>query len=186
MDNLSKELEALEIYNNEYAAGKDISAVKARLFQIYVETENWDKAKETWPAIQAEAKNSISLTEDYFVTNEALKNDSVCDLLAGELLNLDENNLVGLDWMAKKYFWQAENRYKNEMEAYDKNKTNRQYNKLLKALDIVSADFKTSLGYFKTLYGLNPAPQYAKYLGNIYNRLDDKKKADYYYGLAGE
>ncbi len=126
------------------------------------------------------------MLEGYFITNKALENDSVCNILASELLKLDENNLAGLDWEAKKYFWQAENLYKDEMEAYEKNKTNRQYNKLLKSLDVVSADFKTSLGYFKTLYELDPSPKYAKYLGNIYNRLDDKPKADYYYSKAEE
>ncbi len=49
IDNLSKELEALDTYQNNYSTGNDISAVKSRLFEIYVETENWDKAKETWP-----------------------------------------------------------------------------------------------------------------------------------------
>jgi len=88
-----------------------------------------------------------------------------------------------LDWTAKKYFWKAENRYQDELKAYEKNKTNKQYNKLLKALDIVSADFKTSLDYFKKFYTIDPNPGTAKYLGNIYNRLDDKKKADYYYRI---
>jgi hypothetical protein len=31
------------------------------------------------------------------------------------------------------------------------------------------------------LYSVDPKPEYAKYMGDIYNRLDDKDKADYYY-----
>ena len=105
-------------------------------------------------------------------------------MIATNLLGKDENNLIGLDWLGKKYFWQAEFRYQDELKAYEKNKTNKQYKQLLKALDIVSADFKTSLNYFKKLYAQNPKPATAKYIGNIYNRLDNKKKAGYYYHLA--
>ena len=113
-----------------------------------------------------------------------MKNDSVCDLVATGLLELDDQNFMALEWTAKKYFWQAENRYQAELEAYDNNKTNKQYNQLLRALDMVSADFKKSLGYFKTLYDLDPDPKTAKYLGNIYNRLDDKEKAEFYYSKS--
>jgi hypothetical protein len=45
----------------------------------------------------------------------------------------------------------------------------------------VTAEFKLALTYFDKLYAVNPSPDYAKYIGDIYNRLDDKKKADYYY-----
>jgi tetratricopeptide (TPR) repeat protein len=89
-----------------------------------------------------------------------------------------------MKWFGEKYFWLAENRYQAEMEAYEKKRTNSQYAKLLEAFKIVTRDFKTSLGYFTRLYKLYPKPEYARYLGNIYTRLDDKEKAKYYYNKA--
>lgn len=183
-DNLSKELDALETYLDKYPDGDQTTWVHRRLFEIFIEIEEWDRATDEWFALPDSAHGDPELVEKYFLANRALKNDSICDRLGVALLEGDSENLPALDWMAKKYFWQAEYRYQAELKAYDENRTNRQYNKLLKALDEVSDDFKTSLGYFTTLYDLDPTAQTAKYLGNIYNRLDDKKKAAYYYRLA--
>lgn len=186
LDNLSKELEELESYVSKYPQGDKMTEVQSRLFDIYVESQNWEKAEQEWMNLPDDTKSNAFKLEEYFQVNKALDNDSVCDVIATELLDIDKNNLVGLEWLAKKYFWKAEVKYASELKAYQKNKTNKQYKKLLKALDEVSADFKTSLGYFKKLYSIDPSPQYAKYLGDIYNRLDDKKKSDYYYGLSKE
>jgi len=184
IDNLSKELDELEAYINKFPEGKELEKVKSRLFEVYVESENWELAIALWDKLSADDKEKINMLEGYFTANKALDQDSICDIVSANLLGKDENNLVGLDWLGKKYFWQAEYRYQDELKAYEKNKTNKQYKKLLKALDVVSSDFKKSLRYFKKLYTLNPEPATAKYIGNIYNRLDDKKKADYYYRLA--
>jgi hypothetical protein len=184
IDNLSKELDALETYLNDYPDGDKTALIHERLFGIYMEIEEWEKVLAEWDLIPAEKQQEPAFANDYFVANKALKNDTVCDALATQMLETDPYNLLALDWMGKKYFWQAENLYQQELEAYEKNKTNRQYNKLLKALDIVSADFKKSLGYFTLLYEKEPNPKTAKYLSNIYNRLDDKKNAEYYKKLA--
>lgn len=183
-DNLSKELEELETYETKYPDGNRLPEVQARLFELYVESQNWEKAESEWNNLPIEAKSNTNKLEEYFIVNNALDKDSVCGVIAADLLKLDENNKIGLKWTAEKYFWKAEKRYAAELKAYETNKTNKQYKQLLKALNLVSADFKTSLGYFKKLYLADPEPQYAKYLGDIYNRLDDKKKADYYYRLA--
>lgn len=184
IDNLSKELDELETYANQYPDGNKISQVNNRLFDIYVETENYDNALSSWNMLNEAALSDINNIEKYFTVNQALDNDSVCDQLANTLIKADENNLMALEYLGKKYFWKAENLYHAELKAYEKNKTNKQYKKLLKALDVVSSDFKTSLNYFKKLYKAEPDPGTAKYIGNIYNRLDDKKKADYWYKLA--
>jgi len=184
-DNLSKELEELETYGTKYPDGNRLTEVRERLFELYVESQNWEKAENEWKNLPIELVSNIIKLEEYFIVNSALEKDSVCGVIAADLLKLDENNIVGLDYTARKYFWKAEKRYAAELKAYEANKTNKQYRQLLEALDQVSADFKTALGYFKKLYLLEPTPQYAKYLGDIYNRLDDKKKADYYYRIAG-
>jgi len=54
----------------------------------------------------------------------------------------------------------------------------------LKAFKIVTVDFKQSLDYYSRLYNLYPKPEYAKYLGNIYARLNDEKNAKYYHDKA--
>lgn len=184
IDNLSKELDELEAYKDKYPEGDKIMEVNSRLFDAYVESENYQQAITSWDQLSETDRNNLSKIESYFKVNTALDNDSICNQLAEKLIKVDENNLIALDYLGKKFFWKAENRYHAELKAYEKKKTNKQYNKLLKALDVVSTDFKKSLGYFKKLYKIHPEPKTAKYMGNIYNRLDDKKKADYYYKLA--
>ena len=44
----------------------------------------------------------------------------------------------------------------------------KQYSILLKAFKQVNADFKLSRDYFLKLYDMNPDPEYAMYLGNIF------------------
>jgi len=184
VDNLSKEIDALNAYIKKFPEGEKAEQVKEDLFEIYVETQNWEAAETEYDRLSEESKSEM--IEPYFVLNKALKNDPVCDSLALKMLDNNSENILALDWMAKKLFWQAEKRYQEEMRAYDQNKTNKQYRHLLKVLDVVTDEFKTSLSYFKTLYDIDPKPVYAKYMGDIYNRLDDKKKADYYYNLAGK
>lgn len=186
IDNLSKEIDMLNAYLVKYPTGEKIGTVKTRLFEIDAEIKDWDAVVNSWNNLSPEVQSQIPMIETYFVANEKLDNDSVCDQLAMQLLDLDAKNTVALEWMAKKLFWQAEKRYQEEMKAYSDNKTNKQYKQLLGALDVVSADFKASLTYFTELYTIDPSPENAKYLGDIYNRLDDKKKADYYYGFAGK
>jgi hypothetical protein len=72
------------------------------------------------------------------------------------------------------------------MEAYDKNKTNKQYKRLLEELKVVTTEFKDAKSKYENLYRLNPKPSYAQYLSNIYVRLNDKEKADYYRSKAGQ
>ncbi len=185
IDNLSKEMDALETYTSRYPNGDAITEVKERLFETYVESENWDFVIENTDLLSAESLQKLSNMEGLFLANKAMKNDAACDALAKEMLAKDENNLHALNWLARKYYYKAENRYRDEMAAYEKKRTNKQYKTLLKALDVVTADFKTSLRYFKKVYSIDPSPKTAKFLGHIYGRLDDKKKEKYYKGLSG-
>ena len=181
IDNLSKELDALETYAAKFPDGKNIGSVRERLFDIYIETDNYDAALKEWELLTPATKSELTVLESYFEVNKKLKNDSVCDSIAMQLLETDKENIPALEWMGKKLFWQAEKLYQSELKAYNTNKTSKQYNKLLRSLDKVTAGFKSSLDYFNTLYAIDPEPEYAKYIGDIYNRLDDKQKAAYYY-----
>ena len=44
IDNLSKEITALETYHKNYPQGENIQWVNKRLLETYVESENWDYA----------------------------------------------------------------------------------------------------------------------------------------------
>ena len=70
------------------------------------------------------------------------------------------------------------------MKAYKAKRTNSQYSRLLKALEQVYPDFRKSRDYYLKLYKIDPKKEYANYLGNIFTRLDDKEKAEYYYKKA--
>lgn len=180
IDNLSKEIDALEAVMNNFPESQEAVKLKVRLFETYIESENWEKAITTWPLIGPGPSSDAALIEEYFLANKSLGQDDACDSIAQQLLEIDPISIPALEWEAKKYYHKAENRYQEEMAAYEKNKTNSQYNKLVKALEVVTKDFKTSLKYFTTLYEINPLSSYATFLSNIYARLDDKKKADYY------
>jgi hypothetical protein len=70
--------------------------------------------------------------------------------------------------------------YVREMKAYKNNRTTSQYKKLLKAWDQVWPLFRKSRDYFKKLYYIKADTQYAKYLRNIYTRMDQKDKAAFW------
>ena len=182
IDNLSLEINTLDDYIKLYPDGKELSAVKKRLFSTYVESDNFEKAIYLWPDI--DNKQDISLLEGYFIANKGLDNIDSCNNIAKKLLSLDNENIVALEWFGKQYYHKAENRYQKEIAAYDKKKTKKQYQILLKALEVVTVDFKKSLTYFKKIYALEPTPKNANYLSHIYGRLSDKKKAAYYKKLA--
>ena len=182
--NLSLELMALVDYIEKYPAGKEIDAVKTRLFYVYVESDNYEKVLELWFDVYSDSKPDIKLLEAYFNVNKSLDNTDTCNDITQQLLNIDADNIVALIWLGKQYYRKAEDRYQKEMKAYDDHKTNKQYQTLLKALDVVTADFKKSLSYFRKLYEIDPTPENANYLSHIYGRLSDKNKEAYYRELA--
>lgn len=182
-DNLSKEIDALAALEEKYPGSDPAKQYRKRLFEVYVESENWQPALAAWGKLGPEKNTDPRLLENYLLLNTELGNKGQADETAEKLLSVDPDNIPALEWLAEKYYWKAENRYQAEMEAYENNKTNRQYKKLLEAFETVSTDFRTSLNYFKKLYTLSPSGDYARYLSNIYARLDDKEKAEYYKGL---
>jgi tetratricopeptide (TPR) repeat protein len=183
IDNLSREIEALETFNERFPGDERINDINARLFETYIRSENWEPAIDLWPELPEETRSSAGFMEGYFTANMKTGNDIICEEYAGKILEVDKDNITALEYKAKKYYDLAENLYQSEMKAYENNKTNKQYAQLLKAFETVTKDFKTSLNYFLKLYELEPSPDYAKYLANIYARLDDKKKSEYYMGL---
>jgi len=178
MDNLSKELTALEYYYDNFR--KDNPEVNSRLFSIYDEIDQDEKALAVWEKLPLEKQRERENIEKFFAINKKLENEGVVDSVSSELLEINPDHTGALEWEAMKYYWKAENRYQREMEKYNNNKTRSQYRILLDELDKVTADFKVALSYFEKLWEQNPGEKYASYMANIYARFNDKEKADYY------
>jgi tetratricopeptide (TPR) repeat protein len=177
-NNLSKELSALEYYNENF--GSTNAEVNSRLFSIYSEIDSNDQALLMWSKLGAELKNTEPNLSDYLKVNKALENDAVCDSAALAILNINSENIAALEWNAKKYYWIGQNRYKQEMDKYNQNKTRKNYSILLKQLELVTSDFKKALPYLNKLWKLDPGTEYAAYLANIYALFGDETKTSYY------
>ncbi len=184
IDNLSLEITTLEKYVKKYPHDSHIVPMRERLFVTYIESENWQEALNLWHKLPETFQDSLASQTALLKANLALSNEKAADTLAPQILKKAPENVAALGYEAKKYFWRAENRYQAEMKAYSKNKTRRQYVHLLQAFKVVTADFKKSLGYFRKLYALQPSSENARYLGNIYARLDNRPRAKYYQNLA--
>jgi tetratricopeptide (TPR) repeat protein len=180
IDNLSREIETLELFMERYAESGQAGKIEERLFQTYVESENWLPATELWPQLSESSRGRTEMLAGYFIANRELGNTEVCDELAPQILTVFPENIPALEYQAKKFYNKAEERYQAEMKAYEENQTHKQYARLLKAFETVTEDFQKSLGYFRQLYEIDPGPDYAKYLANIYARLDDKERSEYY------
>ena len=177
-DNLSKELSALEFYTEKF--GTENTQVNTRLFNIYAEISENEKAVEYWNRLDEQALNNESNLVTYLQINKKLEKDAVCDSLANVILKLNPDQTEALDWNARKYYWAGQNRYDREMKKYEENKTRKQYNILLKELDMVTADFKKALPYLEKIWKQHPGKEYASYFANIYARFGDEKKTEYY------
>ena len=184
IDNLSKEIIALEDYHEKYPQGKKIDNITGRLFETYVQSENWEPAVDIWPEIEKQAQNDVNLLAKYLIVNKNLENEKASKKLADKILTQQPNNITALEWYGEYYFWKAEKLYVKEMTAYKNNRTTSQYKKVLKALDEVYPTFEKSRNVFLKLYKLDPKTKYAGFLGKIYSRLGEEKKAQYYNNKA--
>ena len=180
IDNLSLELSTLEKYNDIYPEGERIDEVRERLFEVYVEINNSEEALDIWALIEHRASDDPELLEKYFTLNKQLEKEAELDDIAGQLLALDSNNTAALEYLAEKYFWQAENQYQQEMKAYEQDQTRGQYRQLLDALDEINRKFRISRDYFERLYNIDPSRRYAEYLMNIYIRFGNDERAAFY------
>lgn len=186
IDNLSKELMALEDYLEKFPEGGHTEQARVRLFEIYVESENWENATAMWPRLPEESKITENVLEKWFIVNLELENEAENEKLADELLRLNPNHIKALEYKAEQAYNKAEDHYQREMKAYEENRTNRQYRHLLEELNKITEEFRVALNYYEKLYSLEPKPRYARYMSNIYIRFNDKEKADYYRKKAGD
>ncbi len=184
IDNLSLEIDALENYLKKYPHGTNIQQVKKRLLFTYVESENWDNFLNLWKIIPASSKDSLTYQQAFLSAQAGLNHVGKADSVATSILKVYPEDRPAMAWKANKYYTLAENLYESEMKAYKKHKTRAQYARLLKAFDVVSANFKRALIYYRKLYKMHPTTLFANRLGTIYMRMDEKPKAQYYLQMA--
>jgi len=180
IDNLSKELDALGYYFSFDVKDTDAMKARERYFEALVESENYEQAFKEWPYIESDVKSNKNYVEMYFEVCQSLNRGPELNNAQEMLLKLDPANEDALFRKARTLYDAVGKRYKNEMDAYEKNHTRSQYSKLLKALKGISADYRTARNYFEKLYAAHPSKRYAAYLANIYARLDSKSKSDYW------
>lgn len=182
-NNLSLEVMALEGLAKHFPDKPETRNLMPVLFKLYAQTQQREKAVETYALIEKD-KIDESLLNIWFDVNKALNNTAICNEISTELLAKNPDNIKALEWSAKQLYALGESRYQQETKAYEKNKTRKQYSILLKGLEKSTNDFKESLKLFERLYKINSDKAYALYIGNIYARFGDEKNASRYHKLA--
>ncbi len=180
IDNLSREITMLEHYVENYPDAAEYKNMQHRYFETLVESMNYVPAYELWPDLAGEPYHDEDLLSLYLQVIQALDKPEKATEYAERILDVNEDNVKALDWLAKKHFRQAEELYNREMQAYDENRTHRQYARLLEALEVVNTDLRIAMNYFKKLYDQKPTSEYARYLANIFERFQDEERARYY------
>ena len=180
VDNLSREITSLEVLAMHYSGTSAYDALKVRYFETLVESHNWEQAMDLWPQIEPEAKGSESLLNGFFAVNLALGMEEEADELAKDLYLLNPDNTDALNRLGRLHFNRAVEIHERETQAYEQNRTHRQYNQLLQAYEVMNRDLRTALGYFLRLYELDPTRETASFLRNIYTRFNDEERARYY------
>ncbi len=181
---LPQEQEYLMKYVKAYPEGAEVSAANARLFELYVQTGQNEKALVQWNALTKADQNQEQHLEDYF--NLLLKTGQTADLeqVANKLVAINPQQVKSLEWLAEYHYRKAEESYQFEMDAYKKKHTHLQYLKLTQQLKVINTDFQQSLEYFNRLWEIDNKSTYASYMSNIYARFENKEKSAYYRQLA--
>ena len=180
IDNLSLEISSLENYIDSHPNGEHIDEMRKYLFEAYIESRNYEAAMDLWTDLEEVAADDPEILESYLVLNKNQGLEQDARNISEKLLKMDSNNARALEYLGEHYFWKSENRYQEEMKAYEANRTTRQYRQLLTALDEINIEFRLSRDYFLRLWNQNPESRYATYLRNIHLRFGDDERADYY------
>lgn len=182
-NNLSKEVAVLEPLLLLFPNSNEAQAEKLNLYWRYIQTDQNEKARALWPPTEA-AEQDEALLESWFIINKKTGNEAQLDPISDQLLLLNKDNLVALDFKAMGYYDKAEDRYQAEIQAYEQHKTEKQYQIMLVGLDASTADFKKALKLFEKLYLDTQNKRYALYIANIYARFGDEKQSIRYRKLA--
>ncbi len=186
IDNLSREISMLEYYMQHYPETEHYEALQERYFSTLVESKNHEQALQMWPDLEERAMEDESLLNTYFILQMALGDRAIITATAKQLLQLNARHILALDWLAIKHLQQADKLHRETTQAYEQNRTHRQYAQLLQDFEVINTDLHIALNYFLQLYETTSDAAYATYLANIYERFGDEEKARYYRHRAGE
>jgi tetratricopeptide (TPR) repeat protein len=178
IDNISREMITLEAYSEAFPEQAKNDDAHNRLFVIYTETSQWEKAEKQWEHVSAQQDEPL-LIHLFTVKNKLGRNEEI-DELTQQLLAINPDNIEALEWVARKYYERAETRYEYELQAYEQNKTRSQYSRLLEGYEIAGQDYRKARDIYEKLYKMKPERRYAIFLHNIYARFQDEERAAYY------
>lgn len=180
VDNLSREITTLSHYVAHFPDGPHWTALQDRLFVTLVESRNDEEALALWPEVAGRAEKDTGLLTHYFLLKREMGDAAGATETARILLDRDPRHVQALDWLARKHFRDADERYRRANEAYERNRTHRQYAQLLEEYEIMNTDLRIALNHFLRLYDLAPSATYARFLAQIYERFQDEENANYY------
>jgi tetratricopeptide (TPR) repeat protein len=181
--NISKESGVLEPLEQLFPQSEEANEERTRLFEIYTETAQWEKAIDLWPP-NPQAEQDEHLLTAYFSAKQKSEQPEGLDKIALQLLSLNPNHTEARSWQAIQLYDKAEARYQKEVQDYENNKTRKQYNIMLEGLDASTADFKRALPLFENLYSETRNKRFALYIANIYARFGDATNAEKYRKLS--
>jgi tetratricopeptide (TPR) repeat protein len=183
IDNLSKEISALEQVIDNCSGFDSLFSVQTRLMHTYILSQNYDKALALWTKIPDGKESSEPLLTDYLTVLMEGDNDVEAMEIVKKLLKVNPKNTAGLFYLGSFYYLKAENKYRAEMDSYNANKTQRRYLYLVEQLKMITKDYQAAKFYFETLYKFEPNNRNAEYLANIFARLNNESKSQYYRSL---
>ncbi len=184
IDNMSLEVENLERYSALYPEGADIDYVNMRLFKRYCEMKEYRKAYLRHAKLLPGVRDSVSTMEAYYTVCKKLEKDDEAGKVAEKLYSIDNNNLVGLSYVAYQTFKATEDEYVAAIKAYEAKKTNAAYTQMVRQTAPLADRYRKARDLYLKLYGITKKPFDAQILSRIYTRLKDKQKADYYAKLG--
>jgi len=173
MDNLSKEVMALEGLAESYPSSAEAEKMYSRLFTYYATTSQWDQAAGIWMKIPQDQK-VLPLLSDWLNVCIKRKDTEAADIAAQEVLTADSQNRSAMLWKAQRFYDKGEARYQQEMADYEKNKTHAQYAKLTKGLEFATADYQSALKLFEKAFKMQSESSVALMISNIYARFGDE------------
>lgn len=179
IDNLSRELDFLESYTSNFPVQVQEQELINRMFLVYVESENFDKAFDYWEKLNPSKNKNEALLIGYLtVCTELQKGDP--DHIANSILFVNNKSVTALKYWGIKYYKKAESIYKPALDAYNKKRTNKRYKKLLKAIEDSTSSYQAAKKKLLEAYNLSEDKEAAKYLANVYARFNDKRNHNYY------
>lgn len=175
-----KEIELLETYGVTFKNGKYQSKFTDQLFMAHLKGENSLALFNVWPGVSSSIKSKEDNVAAYLNACKQLDKKEETLIAAEELLKINHNNAIALEIKAVDIYKKAEVKYVNAFETYNKKKTTLTYGILRRDLKKISAQYREARDIFESLYKASPEKSYASYLTNIYSRLQDDSKTDYW------